>query len=359
MNTLGRVAAAAASLAAGAAVGLVLLLPVHHTTPVSATTSGLRAGATAATASSSPGVQQSSGGSATGSTGTTGTGGAGASSSNESGGSESGSGSSSDSASGTGSGSGSSSGSGSHGVSTVHPIIPSLPHIPLPIITTVPSPTGTIGDPNVPCLMGYVWRQAYSGDYVCVTPANRSQVASDDAAASSRIQQGGGAYGPYTCIQGYVWRQVVPDDYTCVTPAVRSQAAYDNSQAGERVDLLNLWVTDWTPPAQSSQQNCSGGVCTQTEGGSDGPNFQINGDLFNLGQVLVEVRSNGGAVLWEQWVTAQPYPGFPGGALYAQTSIGDCSAVPGTTDNDYVIAYDGASGRWSDKLPIDSDCASL
>jgi hypothetical protein len=47
------------------------------------------------------------------------------------------------------------------------------------------------------------------------------------------------------------------------------------------------------------------------------------------------------------------------GALYAQTPIGDCSSDPGTTDNDYVIAYDTVSGRWSNELPIDSDCASF
>jgi hypothetical protein len=50
---------------------------------------------------------------------------------------------------------------------------------------------------------------------------------------------------------------------------------------------------------------------------------------------------------------------LPGGALYAQTSIGDCPSDPGTTDNDYVIAYDTVSGQWSNKVPIDSDCASF
>ncbi len=49
----------------------------------------------------------------------------------------------------------------------------------------------------------------------------------------------------------------------------------------------------------------------------------------------------------------------PGGALAAQTSIGDCSQVPGTTDNDYAIAYDTVSGRWSSQVPVDSGCASL
>ncbi len=237
-------------------------------------------------------------------------------------------------------------------------MIGSLPHLVIPVVTAIPSPSGTIGDAGVPCLQGFVWRKAYSGDYVCVTPATRSQAAADNAAAVSRVQPGGGAYGEYTCLQGYVWRQVVPDDYTCVTPAVRAQAAYDNSQAGSRVALLSLWVSDWTPPSQSTQ-SCSGDVCTTTDGGWTGPNFQINGDLFNFGPVVLQVRSSSGTVLWSTTVTATTYTGFPGGALYAQTPIGDCSAVPGTTDNDYVIAYDTVSGRWSGELPIDSDCASF
>jgi hypothetical protein len=255
---------------------------------------------------------------------------------------------------------GSSSGGSSGGhVFLPHKLIPYFPHTLTPIVTSMPSPTGTIGDPGVPCLQGYVWRKAYTGDYVCVTPGNRVQAAADNAAAVSRVAPGGGAYGQYTCQQGYVWRQVVPDDYVCVIPAVRAQAVYDNSQANNRVALFSLWMSDWTPPSQSSDQNCSGDVCTTTDGGWDGPNFQINGDHFNFGPVLLQIRSNGGAVLWSQTVTATDYAGFPGGALYAQTPIGDCSSDPGTTNNDYVIAYDTVSGRWSNELPIDSDCASF
>jgi hypothetical protein len=240
-----------------------------------------------------------------------------------------------------------------------HLLIPYFPHTPLPIVTSIPSPSGTIGDPGVPCLLGYVWRKAYSGDFVCVTPGTRAQATADNAAALSRIAPGGGAYGQYTCVPGYVWRQVVPDDYVCVTPAVRAQAVYDNSQASNRVAALSLWVSDWTPPSQPPQQNCSGDVCSTTEGGWDGPNFQINGDHFNFGPVLLQIRSNSGTVLWSQTVTATSYPGFPGAALYAQTPIGDCSSDPGTTDNAYVIAYDTVSGRWSSELPVDSDCASF
>jgi hypothetical protein len=260
---------------------------------------------------------------------------------------------------------GSASGGSASGGSPGHPgllphlLIPYFPHTLLPTVTSVPSPSGTIGDPGVPCLQGYVWRKAYPGDYVCVTPGTRAEATADNAAALSRVAPGGGAYGQYTCVPGYVWRQVVPDDYVCVTPAVRAQAAYDNSQASNRVAALSLWMSDWTPPSQPPQQNCSGDVCSTTEGGWDGPNFQINGDHFNFGPVLLEIRSNSGTVLWSQTVTATSYPGFPGAALYAQTPIGDCSSDPGTSHNAYVIAYDTVSGRWSSELPIDSDCASF
>ena len=280
------------------------------------------------------------------------------------------------SSTGTGSGSGTGSGGSGHtqpgdpqaGKSSqpvnhglLHPLTPI--HTPvfwkLPVVTSLPAPSGTIGDPGVPCLMGYVWRQAYSGDYVCVTPDQRTQAAADNAAANTRIAAAGGAYGQYTCQQGYVWRQVVPDDYVCVTPAERAQAAADDAQANNRALLLSLWLSDYNPPQQQPQQNCSNGVCTTTEGGWDGPNFQINGDHFNDGQVILQVRSNDGQVLWSGTATAGSYPGYPGGAFGAQTDIGDCSQVPGTSDNDYAIAYDTVSGRWSNEVPLDSDCASL
>ncbi len=372
MTTLAKAAAIAGSLASAAAVAVAVILPVHNAPPAGGTATGVTAGTAAVTRGSggsgtgqssagagSAGAAGASGAAGTGTSGSAGTGSAGTGSAGTG---SAGTGSTGSGSTGGGSTGGGSSGSGSTsggtGSGTVHPVIPSFPHLPITIVTAIPSPTGTIGDPGVRCLQGYVWRQAYSGDYVCVTPATRAQAATDNAAAVSRVQSGGGAYGQYTCIQGYVWRQVVPDDYTCVTSAVRAQAASDNSQAGSRVALFNLWVSDWTPPSQPTQ-NCSGGVCTTTDGGWDGPNFQINGDLFNFGPVLLEVHRNDGALLWSTTVTATTYTGFPGAALYAQTPIGDCSGVSGTTDNEYVTAYDTVSGRWSAKLPINSDCASF
>jgi len=50
------------------------------------------------------------------------------------------------------------------------------------------------------CRQGYVWREAFPGDHVCVTPETRAQVADDNRRAPDRWQPGGGAYGPYTCL---------------------------------------------------------------------------------------------------------------------------------------------------------------
>jgi hypothetical protein len=222
----------------------------------------------------------------------------------------------------------------------------------------IPTPSSGIGSP-IPCLQGYVWRQAFPLDYVCVTPATRTQAAADDAAAGSRVQPGGGAYGPYTCIQGYVWRQIVPTDYVCVTPAVRSQAAYDNSQAQNRYLKMQLWVTNWTPPAPPTQ-TCTGDVCTQTDGGADGPNIQLNGDLFNYGKVGLYVYTSGGALVASWTATASSYPGYPGGAFGWHTPYLNCAAAdPGSHPDNYVVARDLTSGRWSQRLTIDMSCASL
>lgn len=83
------------------------------------------------------------------------------------------------------------------------------------------------------CLNGYVWREAFSGDHVCVTPEQRTQTAYDNSQAPYRVNPSG-PYGPDTCRNGYVWREASSDDHVCVTPEQRTQTAYDNSQALSR-----------------------------------------------------------------------------------------------------------------------------
>jgi hypothetical protein len=84
------------------------------------------------------------------------------------------------------------------------------------------------------CTNGYVWREAYPGDHVCVLPATREQAAEDNRLAATRREPQGGAYGPDTCKPGFVWREARADDHVCVTPEVRAQTARDTLLAHTR-----------------------------------------------------------------------------------------------------------------------------
>jgi hypothetical protein len=41
-------------------------------------------------------------------------------------------------------------------------------------------------------------------------------------------------YGPDTCRTGFVWREAYPGDHVCVRPWVREQARRDNARSGYR-----------------------------------------------------------------------------------------------------------------------------
>jgi hypothetical protein len=77
------------------------------------------------------------------------------------------------------------------------------------------------------CAQGFVWRDAFAGDHICVSLQARAQAAADNANAASRRAPDGGAYGPDTCAQGFVWREASPADHVCVTPDIRAQTAAD------------------------------------------------------------------------------------------------------------------------------------
>lgn len=101
--------------------------------------------------------------------------------------------------------------------------------VTMEVAAAIPLPYG----PDT-CKQGYVWREAFPGDHVCVTPDVRQRVWSDNSQAAQRVQPGGGAYGPDTCKQGYVWREARPGDHVCVTGELREQTRRDNSLAAER-----------------------------------------------------------------------------------------------------------------------------
>jgi hypothetical protein len=84
------------------------------------------------------------------------------------------------------------------------------------------------------CQQGYVWREAFEGDTVCVSPERRTETLAENAQAASRREPSGGAYGPNTCKPGYVWRVARPEDLVCVSPETRERVAAENAQAATR-----------------------------------------------------------------------------------------------------------------------------
>jgi hypothetical protein len=101
------------------------------------------------------------------------------------------------------------------------------------------------------CLPGFVWREAFAGDHVCVTGATRTQAQQENALANQRRSPNGGPFGPDTCLPGFVWREASPADHVCVPGTSRTQAAADNAQASARRDpqCADPAANDTTPPA--------------------------------------------------------------------------------------------------------------
>ncbi len=81
------------------------------------------------------------------------------------------------------------------------------------------------------CTPGLVWREAVSGDRVCVTPQWRDKTREENRLGPSRVQPGGGPYGPDTCKPGFVWRETRPTDHICVPPQSREDARRGNANA--------------------------------------------------------------------------------------------------------------------------------
>jgi hypothetical protein len=86
------------------------------------------------------------------------------------------------------------------------------------------------------CKQGFVWREAFADDTVCVTPGERTLARKQNQKANLRKNPFGGAYGPDTCRNGYVWRDATEGDHVCVTPGERSQAAQQNADAPARYE---------------------------------------------------------------------------------------------------------------------------
>jgi beta-lactam-binding protein with PASTA domain len=90
--------------------------------------------------------------------------------------------------------------------------------------------------PNT-CIRGYIWREAFPGDRVCVNPQTRVGAVDDNRSAGGRIERDPSKRhsGPDTCVQGLVWREARPGDHVCVVPEVRERTAEDNKTAASRI----------------------------------------------------------------------------------------------------------------------------
>jgi hypothetical protein len=82
-----------------------------------------------------------------------------------------------------------------------------------------------------PAPEGYVWREAFDGDHVCVSPDTRERAKADNAnAAELRWKKDNDE-----CVQGAVWRLANPEDHVCVSQDTREQTAQDNELAYSRL----------------------------------------------------------------------------------------------------------------------------
>ena len=80
------------------------------------------------------------------------------------------------------------------------------------------------------CPNDLVPRLANPYDPVCVTKQVAAEIAQENANAAN-LRDPNGAYGPNTCKSGYVWREAFEGDAVCVVPARRQETWKQNAAA--------------------------------------------------------------------------------------------------------------------------------
>ena len=65
--------------------------------------------------------------------------------------------------------------------------------------------------------------------------ASSRQAEADNQLGGSRRNPTGGPFGAETCQVGFVWREAFPEDRVCVTPEARTKAHQDNVLVATRV----------------------------------------------------------------------------------------------------------------------------
>ncbi len=105
---------------------------------------------------------------------------------------------------------------------------------PTPSVAVTPPTTTTTTTTAPACQPGFVPRLTRPSDSVCVSPASAAQVVFENTPAvqdQRKPTPRGGPYGPETCLVGWVWRDAYDGDTICVTGDTRARAAQENVDA--------------------------------------------------------------------------------------------------------------------------------
>lgn len=102
------------------------------------------------------------------------------------------------------------------------------PPSPTPTLTPTPTPSPS-PTPSNPCPPPYVPRLARPTDLTCVTVLSAAEAKADnDPDLQKARKDPTGPYGPETCVQGYVWRDAFDGDTICVTGSTRTRSYWEN-----------------------------------------------------------------------------------------------------------------------------------
>ncbi|WP_162641665.1 hypothetical protein [Streptosporangium sp. 'caverna'] len=146
------------------------------------------------------------------------------------------------------------------------------------------------------CMRGYVWREAFPNDFVCVLPDWRMVTAAENKA---RVANRFPTYPhPDKCRPGFVWRQAGLADYVCVSPASRNfNQAYNRS-------AVNKYNYPPGLPARGAYNYDDYGISEKIVGGSNfTPNGKVSLSVYYEGVYAGDGRylPRYGETLWHSW----------------------------------------------------------
>ncbi|MHA6779885.1 hypothetical protein ACVGOW_02640 [Pseudonocardia saturnea] len=176
--------------------------------------------------------------------------------------------------------------------------------------------------PNT-CASGFVWREAFAGDLVCVTPQARTTARNENAAGPANT-----APGSQFCRSGFVWREARPSDLVCVVPAARSRVYTENYNAA--VNLANPAAIGRTLPVSVGTRSDSLQRYITASGSSVSASGRV--DFWGIGLVP-------GRLAWLGSATSN------GNGAFGPVDIRSVRCPVDGPDSMSVVAVDQRTGR--------------